>query len=147
MIERLLIVAGVLLASLVAYLLVRGYLALRRRRLLEIGLAPTVSRSAGEKDADRPTIVYFSTAACGRCRDQARALEDLDASLFGQVQVRKVDALAEPGLAAAYDVLTVPTTVVLDGAARPRAVNYGYAPASKLEAQLREVLPRERVAA
>ena len=80
----------------------------------------------------RPYILYFSGEGCSICKThQEPALRAL-----GGVPVEKVDAIAEPELARQFRVFTLPTTVVLDAAGRPRHVNYGYAPARKLEAQL-----------
>jgi thioredoxin 1 len=143
-IDRLLIVGAILLACAAGYLLVRGYLALRRRAVLQStprSIAGSIARMGSAPDARHsPTLVCFSTAECVQCRDQARAIAALECVRAGQVAVRKVDALAEPDLAEAYGVLTVPTTVVLDARARPRAVNYGFAPVAKLETQVREAL-------
>lgn len=141
MIERLLIAIAVLIACAGTYLLLQVYLSLRQRALLSS--APETDTSV----ADGATLVYFSTAECGRCRDQSRAIASLELRLGERVRVQKVDALAEPDLAERYGVLTVPTTVVLDGATRPRAVNYGFAPEGKLEAQLRQVLSGAALAA
>jgi len=80
----------------------------------------------------RPYILYFSGAGCTICRThQEPALKALQG-----VAVRKVDALAEPQLARRFRVFTLPTTVVMDAAGRARHVNYGYAPAGKLQIQL-----------
>jgi hypothetical protein len=63
------------------------------------------------------------------------------------VRVDKVDAIAERALADRFHVYTLPTTVVMsrDGAALH--VNYGYAPAPKLERQLTEARGTVQVAA
>ncbi len=141
MIERLLTVLAVVVVSAAGYLLLQGYLALRRRAVLAASATEDVDPIGGA------TVLAFSTAECGRCVDQARAIAELESRLGGLVRVRKVDALAEPPLAERYGVMTVPTTVVLDGEGRPRAVNYGFAHAGKLEAQVRAVLSGEALAA
>lgn len=152
MTERLLTAAAILVACAGGYLLLQAYLAIKRRALL--ATAPSLAASsldagldAGKAADERATLVYFSTAECGRCRDQATAIAVLESRLGEELRVRKVDALAEPELAERYGVLTVPTTIVLDGATRPRAVNYGYASQAKLEAQVRDVLSCEALAA
>jgi thioredoxin-like negative regulator of GroEL len=87
---------------------------------------------AGHERAENPYVLYFTTETCGVCRTrQEPALAEL-----APVQVRKVDALAEPELARRYHVYTVPTTVVVGVEGLPLHVNYGYAPASRLRRQL-----------
>lgn len=84
--------------------------------------------------ASEPYILYFTGDGCTICRThQEPALAKL-----GPVRVEKVDAIAERALADRFHVYTLPTTVVMsrDGAALH--VNYGYAPAPKLERQLAE---------
>lgn len=98
----------------------------RRARSRSVGV---VSAPSGE-----PYILYFTGDGCTVCRThQEPALAKL-----GSVRVEKVDALAERALADRFHVYTLPTTVVMsrDGAALH--VNYGYAPAPKLERQLAE---------
>jgi len=83
--------------------------------------------------ASRPYILYFTTAACSICRThQEPALRRLGAG----VDVRRVDAIAEPELARRFDVITVPTTVVVAADGSPAHVNYGFASAQRLESQL-----------
>lgn len=141
MTERLLIAAAVVAVCAAGYLLLQVYLALRRRAVL------AASESEDAAPIGGAMLISFSTPECGRCRDQARVVAELESRLGGQVRVRKVDALAEPALAERYGIMTVPTTVVLDGAGRPRAVNYGFASDSKLEAQVSAVLSGEALAA
>jgi hypothetical protein len=83
---------------------------------------------------DGAYILYFSGEGCTICRThQEPALRRLQG-----VHVEKVDALREAELAQRYGVYTLPTTLVVAPDGRPLRVNYGYAPASKLAAQLRE---------
>jgi thioredoxin-like negative regulator of GroEL len=90
------------------------------------------SVGASAAPATEPYILYFTGDGCTVCRThQEPALAKL-----GSVRVDKVDAIAERELADRFHVYTLPTTVVMsrDGAALH--VNYGYAPAPKLERQL-----------
>jgi thioredoxin-like negative regulator of GroEL len=81
-----------------------------------------------------PYILYFTGDNCSVCRTHQ---EPALAKLAG-VRVDKVDAIAERELADRFQVYTLPTTVVMSAEGRSLHVNYGYAPANKLERQLAE---------
>jgi thioredoxin-like negative regulator of GroEL len=84
--------------------------------------------------ASDPYILYFTGENCTVCRThQEPALAKL-----GPVRVDKVDAIAERELADRFQVYTLPTTVVMSAEGRALHVNYGYAPAQKLDRQLAE---------
>lgn len=96
------------------------------------GRARGQARRARAVARGRPYILYFAGEGCTVCRThQDPALRALEG-----IPVEKVDAIAEPELARRFRVLTLPTTIVVDAAGRARHVNYGYAPAKKLSAQL-----------
>ena len=98
----------------------------RRARRLAVGATATPARDA--------YILYFTGESCTVCRThQEPALARL-----GDVRIDKVDAVAERGLADRFHVYTLPTTVVMAADGRALHVNYGYAPAPKLERQLAE---------
>jgi len=79
-----------------------------------------------------PYILYFTGENCSVCRThQEPALSKL-----AGVRIDKVDAIAERELADRFHVYTLPTTVVMSGEGRSLHVNYGYAPATKLQRQL-----------
>jgi thioredoxin-like negative regulator of GroEL len=102
-----------------------AYRSSRARRLV----ARATSRPATD-----PYILYFTGENCTVCRThQEPALAKL-----GQVRVDKVDAIAERELADRFQVYTLPTTVVMTAEGRALHVNYGYAPAKKLDRQLAE---------
>jgi len=104
---------------------VEAFRSARARRLA----AGMTSASAAE-----PYILYFTGDNCTVCRThQEPALAKL-----GSVRVDKVDAVAERELADRFHVYTLPTTVVINADGRALHVNYGYAPASKLDRQLTE---------
>jgi thioredoxin-like negative regulator of GroEL len=95
-----------------------------RRRAVGVTSAPAAD----------PYILYFTGENCTVCRThQEPALAKL-----GQVRVDKVDAIAERELADRFQVYTLPTTVVMTAEGRALHVNYGYAPAQKLDRQLAE---------
>ena len=81
-----------------------------------------------------PYILYFTGENCSVCRTHQ---EPALAKLAG-VRIDKVDAIAERELADRFHVYTLPTTVVMSSEGRSLHVNYGYAPATKLERQLAE---------
>ena len=100
--------------------------AFRSRRARRRALGVT-SAATGE-----PYILYFTGDGCTVCKThQEPALAKL-----GPVRVDKVDAIAERALADKFHVYTLPTTVVMTADGRALHVNYGYAPATKLERQL-----------
>lgn len=84
--------------------------------------------------ASEPYILYFTGEGCTVCRTHQ---EPALARLSG-VRVDRVDAIEDRVLADRYHVYTLPTTVVMSPEGRALHVNYGYAPAPKLERQLAE---------
>jgi thioredoxin-like negative regulator of GroEL len=93
--------------------------------------------------ASDPYILYFTGDGCTVCRThQEPALARL-----GAVRIDKVDAVSERQLADRFQVYTLPTTVVMTPEGKPLHVNYGYAPAPKLEQQLAEARGNLRAAA
>ena len=107
--------------------------AWRARRLVLGGPSgpPGHLSTSGE---DQPYILYFTGDSCTVCKThQEPALARL-----GDVRIDRVDAVAERELADRFHVYTLPTTVVLAADGRAVHVNYGYAPAPKLQRQLAE---------
>jgi thioredoxin-like negative regulator of GroEL len=103
-----------------------SFRAWRGRRLVAEGVGSTPS--------SEPYILYFTGDSCTVCKThQEPALARLDG-----VRVDRVDAVRERELADRFHVYTLPTTVVVAADGRPLHVNYGYAPATKLERQLAE---------
>ena len=108
----------------------------RRARRLVLATAPPALRSTSPQvgRSEEPYILYFTGDSCSVCRThQEPALARL-----GDVRVDKVDAVAERTLADRFHVYTLPTTVVMAADGQPLHVNYGYAPAPKLQRQLAE---------
>lgn len=83
-----------------------------------------------------PTILYFHGDHCGDCVVQER---ELDALLIAHPEVAIRADHAPSALSSRFRVLSVPTTVVLDGAGRARALNHGLASRETLEAELAEL--------
>lgn len=138
------IVARVLILALaggfawLVVLLGRRYVERRRRTVLS---APATSSGSGASSAS-VRILAFSSEDCTQChRLQRPALRRVQDAL-GQaiVEVVEIDGPSSPELTTRYNVLTVPTTVVLDSTGHARAVNYGFANAQKLLSQVDAVL-------
>jgi thioredoxin-like negative regulator of GroEL len=113
-------VAGAVVLAAASLEMIRS----RRARASALGLAAA--------PAVDPYIIYFTGENCSVCRTHQ---EPALAKLAG-VRIDKVDAIAERELADRFHVYTLPTTVVMSPEGRSLNVNYGYAPANKLERQL-----------
>ena len=110
----------------------------RRAKRLALGANPSGPSGHLPTRGEDPYILYFTGDSCTVCRThQEPALAKL-----GDVRVDKVDAVAERTLADRFHVYTLPTTVVMAPDGRAVHVNYGYAPAPKLERQLAEARGR-----
>ena len=139
---------GVLvLVSLLAYFLVwygRRYVEERRKTALSAQPLETLSDGNGTNIhfAEAPVrILAFSSEDCRQCHQfQAPALQRVTEARNYQVSVEEIDAPSFPELTQRYQVLTVPTTVVLDAAGHVHAVNYGFANTQRLLAQVDGVL-------
>jgi thioredoxin-like negative regulator of GroEL len=128
---RLALTAAVIGFSVAASFLVRALVLARARR---------ASKQLSDIRSRVPTVVYFTTPDCVTCKAAQRpALRALESQLDGKVQVIEVDALNQPDLARRWNVLSVPTTFILDRNGTPRQVNHGFASAAKLMSQLQRV--------
>jgi thioredoxin 1 len=65
--------------------------------------------------SEGPVVVDFWAPWCHPCEAVTRALEELEAESSGRVGFAKLDIDANPGVAARYDVLSIPTVMVFDG--------------------------------
>jgi thioredoxin 1 len=82
--------------------------------------------------ANEPVVVDFWAEWCGPCRMIAPALEEISKSLNGKVKIVKLNVDENPGTAAKYGIMSIPTLMLFkDGQLASRQV--GAAPKQKLE--------------
>ena len=145
---EILVRLGVLfLLSFVLYLIVRAgwrFIEVRRQHALAAEpLQPVLAGDSASRASSpsRVRILAFSSAGCSQChRLQTPALQRVLEARGPAVAVVEVDALSSPELTQHYQVLTVPTTVVLNATGRAHAVNYGFTNTQRLLEQVDEVL-------
>src|SRR5689334_23539549 len=80
-------------------------------------------------ESDVPVLLDLWAAWCGPCRVVGPIVEELASDYAGRLKVGKIDVDAEPELAAAFGVSSIPTIVLIKGGeivasaigARPKA--------------------------
>nr|WP_295105695.1 thioredoxin [uncultured Caulobacter sp.] len=65
--------------------------------------------------SDIPVFVDFHATWCGPCKAMMPALEDMALEYAGEVKIVKVDIDAEPKIAETYNILGVPTFIMMQG--------------------------------
>lgn len=112
------------------FLVVRAGASVRRRRVIGSRREPGLSQG-------RPTLLFFTGEQCSICKyRQAPAIELVKRDLAGPLRVVELDAAREEALVRRFNVLSLPTTVLLAPDGRVGAVNYGFAPGEQLRAQI-----------
>jgi thioredoxin 1 len=82
--------------------------------------------------ATEPVVVDFWAEWCGPCKMIAPALEEISKSLSGKVKIVKLNVDENPGIAAKYGIMSIPTLMMFkNGELASRQV--GAAPKQKLE--------------
>jgi thioredoxin-like negative regulator of GroEL len=135
-VERTLVLTVGALAFAATVILVRWWL-----RCGVAGLRATSAeglwRALGASPDGRPSLVVFSTPSCTVCRtEQYPAVERVEATFGSALRVLRVDLSRQPAAAAAFKVLTAPSTALLTRDGRVGSFNHGFAPAEQLTAQL-----------
>ncbi len=78
-------------------------------------------------------VVDFSATWCGPCRMMAPVLEDISEKLAGKVDFFNVDVDEAPGLAAAFQVSSIPCLVLLKNG-QPADQSVGFRPGPQISA-------------
>jgi thioredoxin 1 len=136
MVERALVLAIAAAAIALTVFLTRLWLG-RGVAGLRTKPAEGLWTALGTAPDGRPSLVVFSTPSCTVCRtEQHPAIETVQASFGSALRVLRVDLSRQPAAAAAFKILTAPSTALLTGDGRVDSFNHGFAPAERLTAQL-----------
>ncbi|HVS04900.1 MAG TPA: thioredoxin family protein [Candidatus Dormibacteraeota bacterium] len=136
MVERAIILA-VTAAAVSAIILAARWWSRRAVAGLRRAPADGLWTALGASPDGRPSLVVFSTPSCTVCRTaQYPAVESVEATFGSALRVLRVDLSRQPAAAAAFKVLTAPSTALLTGDGRVGSFNHGFAPAEQLSAQL-----------
>ncbi len=136
MVERGIVVAVAALAVVATVVVVRWW---SRRGVagLRAASAEGLWTALDATPDGRPSLVVFSTPSCTVCRTaQYPAIETVEATYGSALRILRVDLSRQPAAAAAFKVLTAPSTALLTGDGRVGNFNHGFAPAERLSAQL-----------
>ena len=82
--------------------------------------------------ATGPVVVDFWAEWCGPCRMIAPALEEISKSLNGKVKIVKLNVDENPGTAAKFGIMSIPTLMLFKGG-QLASRQVGAAPKQKLE--------------
>jgi thioredoxin-like negative regulator of GroEL len=136
MVERAIVLA-VAAAAVTAMILAGRWWSRRGVSALRRAPAEGLWTALGTSPDGRPSLVVFSTPSCTVCRTaQYPAVATVEATFGSALRILRVDLSRQPAAAAAFKVLTAPSTALLTGDGRVGGFNHGFAAAEQLSAQL-----------
>jgi len=127
MLERLLITILIGLLAVGLYLLLNHW---QQRRAAVAG--QQMARPGQVK------VLYFHSGHCGACHAQGHYLAQLDGP--HRALIEPVDVEQSPELARLYNILSLPTTILIDRHGAVRYINPGLTHTLKLTRQLDDVI-------
>ena len=127
MYERLLLTLIIGALAVGVYLLLNQW---QRRRVIVANQPVAVPGHA--------RVLYFRSEYCGACRAQGLYLAQLDD--LHRALIEPIDVEQEPALARQYNILTLPTTILIDREGSVRYINPGVANPFKLAWQLEDLM-------
>lgn len=132
-----------LLGILAGVIIQVGKFYIARQRKQALLAAPLETSPSFSTVWHFPRILAFGSADCTQCHTlQKPALRRLREQYSGDLEIVDIDAPSSPDLTSRYRILTLPSTVVLNAAGEPVAVNYGFANVNKLLQQLENLAPQ-----
>ena len=139
---RLVVLIIVGLATWFLVIIGRRFVETRRQRALSASGTVIDSITMGNQNSStRVYILAFSSEDCHQCHQlQTPALRRVLEARGDSISVTDVDAPSAPELTQRYQILTVPSTVVLDATGKAHAVNYGFANTQRLLQQVDAVM-------
>lgn len=134
------IILGLTLAIGIVVGVARWRIARRQSRVL--ANATTLDLPLLAQDEAAPVrILVFSSDDCAQChRLQAPAIQKVLAARGSSVAITEVDAPSSPEMTQRYQILTLPSTAILDGSGKTHAINYGFVSSTKLLQQVDRLL-------
>ena len=141
LLERLFIL---ILALAATGLIALAWRLLVQSRFARLSSADLPLELAQFANAGQPAVLYFTTENCAQCRFQQSPILGQLVAQTG-VAVHAVDAVEQEGLARFFGIMTVPSTVLLDGELRPSSINHGLAPLPRLQEQLALARPIKNI--
>jgi thioredoxin len=98
-----------------------------------------------EFEGKRPAVIDFYADWCGPCKTIAPILEILSEEYGDKIDIYKIDTEAEPELAAAFAIKSIPSMLFCSAEEAPQMAN-GALPKAELERIIADVLKVEKPA-
>ena len=87
----------------------------------------------------QPTLAEFGWRTCVPCKAMKPILEELAAEYQGRLKVVIVEVYEQPDIANQYQIMAIPTQVILDNSGREIMRHVGFWSKEEIIAQLREM--------
>lgn len=94
----------------------------------------TPAPAQAPRQDSEPRVLYFRSDHCPACDTQERLLAELDSA--ERRLIERIDVDEAQARARAYNIMTTPTLIVLNGDGEAEYINYGVVTPSKLRRQL-----------